>query len=52
MLNIQEVLGRNIGPNIGYPDRIFVGFLSPSRHMPEQNLKLGHDQFLPQPLIS
>jgi hypothetical protein len=28
---IRDVPGSNIGPETGYPDRVFVVFLSPSR---------------------
>jgi hypothetical protein len=31
LLHIQEVLGSNLGPETGYLDRFFCGFLSPSR---------------------
>jgi hypothetical protein len=44
---IREVEPR---PGDNYPDWRYCGFLSPSRKMPEKNLKLGHDRFLPHPL--
>jgi hypothetical protein len=43
---IREIPGSNFGPDIDYP-QFFVGFLSPSRRIPGQYLKLGHDRFLP-----
>jgi hypothetical protein len=45
-LRIRKIPGSNFGPGIDYP-QFFVGFLSPSRRIPGQCLKLGHDRFLP-----
>jgi hypothetical protein len=43
LLRIREVLGSNLGPEV--LTEVSVVFLSPSRHMPGQYLKLGHDRF-------
>jgi hypothetical protein len=49
MLLIREAPGSNFGPETGYPDRIFVHFLSPFRQMPGCYLTLGHDRFFSHP---
>jgi hypothetical protein len=34
LLLIREVPGSNLGPATGFPDRVFVLLLSPSRQIP------------------
>jgi hypothetical protein len=49
VFHIQEVQGTSLGLKTRYPDRSFTEFHSPSRPMPEQLLKSGHNCFLPYP---
>jgi hypothetical protein len=49
LLWIWELLGKNLSPEIGYPDWDYVGFLSLSTQMMRQYLKLD-DCFLPHPV--
>jgi hypothetical protein len=42
---ILKTLGSILGRNTSYPDRFFMGFLSPIR---EHYLETGHDRFFPQ----
>jgi hypothetical protein len=49
LLRIREVPGSNLGPETGYPDRLFVVFLGPFTQMPGYYHKLVHDRFLPYP---
>jgi hypothetical protein len=39
---IQEVAGSKLGQDTDYSERAFVVFLSPSRDVSRQYLKLGH----------
>jgi hypothetical protein len=48
LLHIPDVPDSNLGPDTGYRE-VFEVFLRYSRHMPEENLKLGHNGFLPHP---
>jgi hypothetical protein len=48
-LHIWEVPHSNLGRESGYPDRVFEVFVSPSRQISEQNLKLAHGHSLPGP---
>jgi hypothetical protein len=34
LLRIQDISRSNLGPDTGYPERVFVAFLSLSRQMP------------------
>jgi hypothetical protein len=36
----------SVGRYVGYPNRCYVVFLSPYRHMMEQYPKLGYERFL------
>jgi hypothetical protein len=46
--HIQKVFNLNTVKVTNYPDRDFVGFLSPSRKMPDRIVpRLGHGCFLP-----
>jgi hypothetical protein len=47
LFHIQEILGSNFNLNITYLEG-FVVSSSSFRQMPEQNLKVDHDHFLPQ----
>jgi hypothetical protein len=47
LICIRDIPGSNHGPETGYPDRVFVVFLEPSRQMRHSTLKLGHDHFVP-----
>jgi hypothetical protein len=49
LLHICKVLGSNLGPETSYTDEGFMVFLSPSRKIPGQYLKVGHGGFLPYP---
>jgi hypothetical protein len=46
LLHILEGLDSNLGPETDYLE-VFMVFLSPSKQMPIQDLKLGHARFLP-----
>jgi hypothetical protein len=49
LLGIGEVPGSNLDPQTAYPDWKFVFFLSSSRQMSEQYIKICNDRFLPYP---
>jgi hypothetical protein len=49
LLSSHEIPSSNLGPETGYSDKTFVGFLSPCRQTPRQCLKFGRDSFLPNP---
>jgi hypothetical protein len=48
---LYDKRGSILGPETGYPDLGFSWvFFSPSRRVPREYLKLGHDRFFPNPL--
>jgi hypothetical protein len=49
LLPIREDSDSNFGPKPGYTVRVFIAFLSLSRQMQGQCVKLDHDRFLARP---